>query len=76
MRGESLPALDGLRQEKFKLSLPTDPSFYLKSARGISQSGTSLTQSPRAVKFEIIPFEKRSPFFTFGGGAGCLSGIV
>jgi hypothetical protein len=27
MRGESLPALDGLRQEKFKLDLLTDWDF-------------------------------------------------
>jgi len=27
MRGENLPALDGLRQEKFKLSLLTDWDF-------------------------------------------------
>jgi len=38
MRGERPPALDGLRQEKFKLNLLTDWEFYLKSARGKSQS--------------------------------------
>jgi hypothetical protein len=34
--GENVPALDGLRQEKFNLNLPTDKDFILKSARGIS----------------------------------------
>jgi prepilin-type N-terminal cleavage/methylation domain-containing protein len=43
--------LDGLRQEKFNLNLPTDGIYFLKSARGISQSTVaSIAHCYRQVK--------------------------
>jgi len=44
---ENVSALDGLRQEKFNLSLLTDwICFFLKSARGISQSTSASIAHP------------------------------
>jgi len=50
MRQNDRPALDGLRQEKFNLNLPTDwICFVLKSARGISQSTVLSWRKPVAL---------------------------
>jgi hypothetical protein len=38
MRGENLPALDGLRQEKFKMIFTGRIAVVLNTAGGISQS--------------------------------------
>jgi hypothetical protein len=63
MRGENLPALDGLRQEKFNLNLPTDKDFTLKSARGISQSALLESRTRPAKSNPILLASLINPAF-------------
>ena len=51
---ENPPALDGLRQEKFKLNLLTDWDFLSQIGKGnIAVNEVSLAQKRCGVKFEI-----------------------
>jgi hypothetical protein len=50
-------ALDGLRQEKFNLNLPTGSGFYPQTNKGnLAVNGATLAQCGRAVKFEFVTF--------------------
>ena len=55
MRGENVPALYGLRQEKLNLDLLTDWDFLSQIGKGIiAVNGATLAQKSTAVKFEIF----------------------
>jgi hypothetical protein len=59
---DNLSALDGLRQEKFNLNLPTGPGFYLKPTRGNSQSTALLWNNHAAVSnFNLLQLRRNSP---------------
>jgi hypothetical protein len=48
---KSRPALDGLRQEKFKLNLPTGLDFYLQHGKGnLAVNAPTLAHVYRGVK--------------------------
>jgi hypothetical protein len=71
--GTICPALDGLRQEKFNLNLLTDwIYFFLKSARGISQSTRLLWRNWRQLSnfifYVILSFQ-----WTVNGICRCWS---
>jgi hypothetical protein len=66
MRQDKSPALDGLRQEKFNLDLPTDWDFWSQIGKGnVAVNGVSLAQNRPAVKLEIF-------LCAFGSG-GCYN---
>ena len=55
MRGENLPALDGLRQEKFKMIFTGRIAVVLNTAGGISQSTMEIVaQLAAQVKSDFI----------------------
>jgi hypothetical protein len=52
-------ALDGLRQEKFNLNLPTGSGFWSQTDKGnLAVNGATLAQSGRAVKFEFVTIHR------------------
>jgi hypothetical protein len=55
MRGENLPALDGLRQEKFKLSLLTDRTLAQIGKGNIAVNKRTVDENGCAVNLDFIP---------------------